>query len=349
MDTYKKHLIPEGTIIKEALVQLSNLGADTILFVVDGEGKLVGSVTDGDIRRGLIKGVSIDMPIGDVITANPKFIRKGDSDIARIIEYREADYRVIPILDNESRIIDIINFRHLHSYLPIDVVIMAGGMGQRLRPLTDSLPKPLLRVGEKPILEHGIDRLCTFGIKNFWISINYLGDKIIAHFKDGKHKNVEISYVQETNPLGTIGSISLVKDFRHDYILVANSDLLTNLDFEHFFLDFLKHDADLGVVTIPYQITVPYAIFETNDGLVTNLKEKPTYTYYSNGGIYLFKKQVLDYIPDNTFFNATDLMELLLKENKKVYSYPFRGYWLDIGNPDDYQKAQQDINEVNFK
>jgi dTDP-glucose pyrophosphorylase len=349
LENFRKHLIQQGTIIKDVLIELSSLGADTILFVVDSNGILKGSVTDGDIRRGLIKGISIDHPIDDVITTTPKFIRKTDVDVEKIIEYREADYKAVPIVDDMGTVVDIINFRHLHSYLPVDAVIMAGGMGQRLRPLTDQLPKPLLTVGDKPILAHGIDRLCQFGIQQFWISINYLGHKIVEYFGNGDDRNVNISYIREETPLGTIGSISLVKEFKHDYILVSNSDLLTNIDFEHFFMDFLKQGADLAVVTIPYQVNVPYAIFETSEGYVTKLKEKPTYTYYSNGGIYLFRKEVLQYIPENAFFNATDLMEILLKENKKVYSYPFRGYWLDIGNPDDFQKAQQDIRQIHFK
>ena len=348
MDNYRKHLILTNTLIKEALIQLSNLGIDTIIFVVDEDDKLIGSITDGDIRRGLIRGVSIDQSINDVISINPKFIRKGDSDIEKIIQYRDANFRVIPILDDRDIVVNIMNFRHIHSYLPIDVVIMAGGLGERLRPLTNFLPKPLLKIGDKPIIEHNLDRLSWFGIKNFWISINYLGDKIIEYFGSGDDKNIQISYLKEGVPLGTIGSVSLIENSEHDFVLVANSDILTNLDYEHFFLEFLKEDADLAVVTIPYEVNIPYAIFELNDNYVVNLKEKPTYTYYSNGGIYLFKKKVLEYIPKNTFLNATDLIEILLKRNKKIYSYPFEGYWLDIGKPDDYSKAQEDIKQINF-
>ena len=348
LDNYRKHLILTNTIIKDALIQLTNLGIDTIIFVVDKDDKLIGSITDGDIRRGLIKGISIEQPIKDVISINPKFIRKGDSDIEKIIQYRESNFRVIPILDDKDKVVNIINFRHFHSYLPIDVVIMAGGLGERLRPLTNVLPKPLLRIGEKPILEHNLDRLCSYGIQNFWISINYLGDKIVDYFGCGADKNIDISYLKEEIPLGTIGSVSLIENLKNDFVLVANSDLLTNLDYEHFFLEFLKQDADLAVVTIPYEVNIPYAIFEMNDSLVVSLKEKPTYTFYSNGGIYLFKKQVLEYIPKNTFLNATDLIEILLEKNKKVYSYSFKGYWLDIGKPDDYAKAQEDIKQINF-
>jgi NDP-sugar pyrophosphorylase family protein len=225
---------------------------------------------------------------------------------------------------------------------------MAGGKGQRLLPMTENIPKPLLKVGGKPILEHNFDRLVTYGINDFWISVNYLGEQIESYFGNGSSKNVNISYVKESESLGTVGAVSLINDFKHEYVLIANSDLLTNIDYEHFFLDFLSQDADMAVVTIPYQVNIPYAVLETNEGRVLNFKEKPTFTYYSNGGVYLFKRQIIDLIPKNSFFNATDLMEKLIKENYKVISIPFAGYWLDIGKHDDFEKAQNDIKNVSF-
>ena len=149
-------------------------------------------------------------------------------------------------------------------------------------------------------------------------------------------------------PLGTIGAVSKITNFSHDYVLVMNSDLLTNLDYEHFFLEFLKQDADMAVVTIPYQVNVPYAVLETTNGHIVNFKEKPTYTYYSNGGIYLVKKEVLQHIPEEQHFNATDLMETLIQKKKKVFSYPLSGYWLDIGNHSDFEKAMADIKNIKF-
>lgn len=225
---------------------------------------------------------------------------------------------------------------------------MAGGKGQRLMPLTANLPKPLLKVGDKPIIEHNINRLSYYGIKDLWISINYLGELIEKYFGDGKGKDLNINYVHEDKPLGTIGSISQINDFKHNYILVSNSDILTNLDYEQFFLEFIKSEADFGVVTIPYQVNIPYAVLETKNSNVVDFKEKPTYTYYSNGGIYLFKRDVLKYIPINRHFNATDLMEVLIKANRQVFSYPLIGYWLDIGNPQDYERANSDITNIKF-
>lgn len=348
MSKFRKHLIFSGSLIRDALVQLDKLASDAILFVVDKENKLIGSLTDGDIRRGLIKGNTINDPIDIIIQSNPRFIRKGDSDIEKVIQFREKLFRIIPIIDNDNKVVNVINFREIKSYLPIDAVIMAGGKGQRLLPLTKYTPKPMLKVGEKPIIEHNLDRLALFGIDDFWISINYLGEQIETYLGNGSSKNVHISYVKENKPLGTIGAISQINNFKHEFVLITNSDLLTNLDYEHFFLEFLDQNADMAVVTIPYQVNIPYAVLETEEGKVLNFKEKPTYTYFSNGGIYLIKKSLFNNLPKEEFFNATDLIDILIKQGKKVYSYPLMGYWLDIGNPSDFERAQHDITKIKF-
>ncbi|KRB57284.1 nucleotidyltransferase family protein [Flavobacterium sp. Root186] len=348
MRIYKEHLILSGSKVKQALLKFNELSPDAILFVVDKEDRLIGALTDGDVRRGLLKGFSIESNVDEIIQTNPRYIKKGENNLKQIIEYREGDFRVVPIVDENHKVVNVINFRKIRSYLPIDAVIMAGGRGQRLQPLTDSLPKPLLKVGGKAIMEHNLDRLALFGIDDFWVSVKYLGEKIEDHFGDGKDKNVKIEYVWENEPLGTIGAVSQIKNFEHDYVLVTNSDLLTNIDYEQFFLEFIKEDADLAVLTIPYQVNVPYAVLETENGVVKSFKEKPIYTYYSNGGIYLIKKEMLKFIPENVFFNATDLMEELIRNKKKVISFPFSGYWLDVGKHEDFEKAHIDVKNIKF-
>lgn len=343
MRHYKEHLIQTGTTIKEALYVLNNLAEDAITFVVDCEDKLLGALTDGDIRRGLMSDVALEQPVDDIIQPNPRYIRKCDYDLEKVIEYRENYFRIIPILDENDCIINVINFNELKSYLPVDVVIMAGGKGTRLRPLTKDIPKPLLEVGGKPILEHNIRRLAKYGMDDFWISVNYLGEQIEQHFGNGNGQNLCIEYIWENEPLGTAGAMSKVKNFKHDYVLLTNSDLLTNLDYEEFFLKFIDKGADMAVVTIPYNVDVPYAVLETSNGHIMNFKEKPTYTYYSNGGIYLMKRKVVDYIPHDKFYNTTDLMKKLIEDGKKVFSYPHSGYWLDVGKHEDFEKAQEDI------
>jgi len=348
MRIYKDHLILSGSKVKNALLLLNELSQDAILFVVDVDDKLIGALTDGDVRRGLLKGFTIDSAINEIIQDNPRYITKGENNLSKIIEYREGDFRIVPIVDEDHKIVNVINFRNIKSYLPIDAVIMAGGRGQRLQPLTDTIPKPLLKVGDKAIIEHNLDRLALFGIDDFWISVKYLGEQIENHFGNGNEKNIKIEYVWEKEALGTIGAVSQIQNFEHDYVLVTNSDLLTNIDYEQFFLEFIKQGADLAVLTIPYQVSIPYAVLETSNGDVKSFKEKPTYTYYSNGGIYLMKKEMLNFIPKNTFFNATDLMEELIKNKLKVISFPFSGYWLDVGKHEDFEKAHIDIHNIKF-
>ena len=238
MRNYKDHLLLTESTIREALIKLQDLAKDAILFVVDDEDKLLGSLTDGDIRRGLIDGVEVTDNVNKIIQPNPKFIRKGEKNLEKIIEYREGNYRILPVLDDNNIVVTVINFRLIRSYLPVDAVIMAGGKGTRLRPLTEHTPKPLLKVGSKPIMEHNLDRLALYGIDDFWISVKYLGEQIEDYFGNGRQKNINLSYVWEDKPLGTIGAVSKIDDFSHDYVLLTNSDLLTNLDYEHFFLDF---------------------------------------------------------------------------------------------------------------
>lgn len=349
MRLFKDHLILSGSTVKQALAQLNELSQDAILFVVNEQDQLIGSLTDGDVRRGLLKDYAVSDPIDGIIQGNPKFIRKGENDLEKIIAYRENYFRILPVLDDQDKVVNVINFRNTKSYLPVDAVIMAGGRGQRLQPLTDTIPKPLLKVGDKPIMEHNLDRLASYGIDDFWVSVKYLGEQIESYFGVGKDKNIKIEYIWESFPMGTIGAVSQIKNFEHDYVLVTNSDLLTNVDYEHFFLEFIKQNADLAVLTIPYHVNIPYAVLETENNAIKSFKEKPTYTYYSNGGIYLMKREVLRYIPDLSFFNSTDLMEKLIEQKHKVISYPFFGYWLDIGKHDDFEKAQTDFESFNYK
>lgn len=349
MINFNKHLINKNSSIKDALIQLDVLAKDAILFVIDDSCKLLGSLTDGDVRRGLINGIIIDDNVTKILQTDPKFILKSNYNLKEIIDLRNKNYKVFPIINNDRVIISVINFRLIKSYLPIDAIIMAGGKGTRLQPLTNDIPKPLLPVGDKTIMEHNVDRLVEFGIDDFWFSVNYLGEKIKDFFGSGKEKNLSINYVCEDTPLGTIGAISKIDNLKHEDVLVTNSDILTNLDYEQFYLDFKCSNADLSIASIPYNVNIPYAVLEKDeDGTIRGFKEKPTYTYYSNGGIYLMKKSVLSLIPKNTFYNATDLIEKLLSINKKVVSFSFEGYWLDVGKHDDYKKAQIDINKIKF-
>ncbi len=348
MNNYKKHLISESTQIKEALSILDKLKSDAILFVHNSEQQLIGSLTYGDIRRGLLKKLNTNDVVELFIHDKPKFIRKDNYNIRDIIELRESNFKVIPIVNKHKKVINILNFRIQKSYLPVDAVIMAGGLGRRLKPLTDSIPKPLLKIGEKTIIDHIIDRLQKFGVDNYWVSVRYLGEQIESHLGNGLTRNVTMKYIREAEPLGTIGAVSKIDKFKHDYVLVINSDIITNLNYEEFFLDFIEKDADMSVVTIPYVIGIPYAVMETSNNHVISFKEKPKYTYYSNGGIYLIKRAIIDKIPKDVFYNSTDLMQTLIESGNKLISYPIHQYWLDIGKHEDFEQAQKDIKKIKF-
>ena len=348
MRNFKEHIISNVATVKTALAALNRLAPDAILFVVDHDNKLIGSLTDGDVRRGLLQGKSVLEQVTKFIQPHPKSVKKADYLLSEIIKLREQHFQVLPVIDADERIINVINFRYQKSYLPIDALVMAGGRGSRLSPMTDIIPKPLLKVGHKAIIDHNIDRLRKYGIDDFHISVRYLGEQLEDHYNHRALSESKLNFVWEEEALGTLGAASLIKSFQHDYVLITNSDILTTLDYEDFFKDFLEKDADMSVATIPYQVDIPYAVMETKDNQVTSFKEKPTYTYYSNGGIYIVKRELLNRIPKNSFYNATDLMEELIKDGGKLISYPIRQYWLDIGKPEDFEKAQSDILHLNL-
>lgn len=348
MIDYQTHLIHKDKDVLSALAMLNNLAPDAILFVVDDNTKLLGSLTDGDVRRGLLKGYAVTDSVEMFIESSPKFLQKGNIDIEELILLREKNFKLFPVVNNEGVIEKIVNLRLLKSYLPVDVVVMAGGRGERLRPLTDTTPKPLLKVGDKPIIEHNIDRLVDFGIENIWISIKYLGNQLESFFEDGTSRGIHIKYLKEEESLGTVGAVSLVGSFKNDVILIMNSDLLNNINFESMYLHFKKSETDLAILSIPYEVNVPYAILDVNDDQVVSLREKPVMTYLANGGVYMMKKELVGLIPYNEFYNATDLIEHALKLGKKVCTYNHLGYWLDIGKHEDFEKAQRDIHNLSF-
>jgi len=347
----KDHLINCTATIKEALSILDKQALiANVLFVADDEGKLKGSLTDGDIRRGLLKGIEISASVVEVLKKDCRYLIQGNTGDREIEICKTQNIFFLPVVDGSMRIISILNLKEYKKYIAINAVLMAGGRGKRLYPLTEEIPKPLLKIGDRPILEHNINRLRKYGIENVFISINYLGEKIVEHFGDGSNKGMNISYIQESKPLGTAGSVKLAEnDFDKEIILIMNSDLLTNIDFAEFYDAFISSNADMAVATTSYHVDIPYAVLEVKENnIVKSLKEKPRYTYYSNAGIYLIKKSVLSYIPHNEVFDSTDLMEALIENNKKIITYPILGYWLDIGRLDDFKKAQEDIKHLDI-
>lgn len=341
------HLIHKDRTLIEALKHINNLYPDPlVLFVLDDDDRMVGTLTDGDSRRALIAGASVNDTAERVMHRNFNFMRADEANyVLELRHQKEMNMKLVPILDEEHHIVDIINLERFKTRLPVDAVMMAGGKGERLRPLTEKTPKPLLPVGGKAIIDHNVDRLINYGIQHISVTVNYLKEQIEEHYREPRN-GVQIMTVREPKYLGTIGSIRFVPQFFNDTVLLMNSDVFTNIDYEDFYLHFLHHDAEISIAAIPYDVSIPYGILDLDGRAVKGLLEKPKYNYYANAGIYLIKRRALDEIPMDTFFNATDLIEKLISEGKTVIRYPLNGTWIDIGNPQEYQKANDLVNHL---
>ena len=346
MSDFQRYILPETATIKDALVALDKNSDDVLtLFIVDKVGKMLGTLTDGDVRRGLIQGKDLSDNVKVIMHTPFRFIDEDRKDVKLIKEYKERGIKLLPYLSKEGRIEKVYALNKISSILPIDAVIMAGGKGERLRPLTLTTPKPLLKVGDKCIIDYNIDALISYGMENISVTVNYLGEQLVDHYKE-KRNNIQVRCVREPNFLGTMGSVKFVDSFVNNTVLVMNSDLFTNIDYEDFYLHFMENDADMSVAAVPYSVNVPYGIFELTGRDIQGVKEKPTYNYYANAGIYLIKKKLLDLIPDNVFYNATDFIDTLIAKQHKVIRYPLTGYWIDIGKHEDYQKAQELVKHL---
>lgn len=343
----KDHLISKDLKLIEALSRINSVNPEPlVLFVVDEDQRMVGTLTDGDSRRALIVGASVNDKVENIMHRNFNYMKLEEiDDVFKLRQQKEKKMKLVPILDKEHHIVEIINLEKYKTRLPIDAVLMAGGKGERLRPLTEKTPKPLLPVGGKAIIDHNIDRLISYGVKHISVTVNYLKEQLEEHFQEPRGE-VKVDTVREPKYLGTIGSIRFVKEFHNDTILVMNSDLFTNINYEDFYLHFKEHNAEMSVAAVPYTVSVPYGIFDLDGREIHGLIEKPTYNYYANAGIYLIKRSALEEIPEDTFFNATDLIEKLIAENKKVIRFPLNGTWIDIGNPQEYQKANELVKHM---
>lgn len=337
-------LIPNNTDLRTALKKLNGLPSRSTLYVISKDFKLLGSITDGDIRRSLINNNEL-LSVTDVMNNSPTYLSESSIEISEIINYREKGYSSIPILNSNHQLVRLIDFRKLKSIVPVEVLLMAGGLGSRLRPLTERVPKPLIKLNNKAIIDHNIDRLRSFGISKFHISVKYLGELIETHFKQKSIVNTSFKIVWEENSLGTIGAAALIEEIQTEYLLVSNSDILTKLNYESFYLDCIAKNADMSIIGVPYKVNIPYGVLVEKDNQLVEIQEKPTKTYFSNGGIYLIRKEILNLIPKDEFFNATDLIQTLIEKGKKVITYRTNDFWLDIGKPKDLEYAKEIIKD----
>lgn len=330
----EKHLIDINASIIDALEKLNSLsGGEMTLVVVNSDGIMKGTLTDGDIRRGLLAGHSISSPVSDVMRKDFRALYRPE-DIQRIREMRELGISLIPCLNSDGTIVDLIDTTRHRSRLPLTAILMAGGKGERLRPLTLTLPKPLLNIQGKAIIDYNIDLLNLYGIDDITVTVNYMADKIESHFE-----GTDIKIVKENKPLGTIGAVSLININSTGNTLVMNADLLTTISLEDMYLRHIEQNADITIAAIPYNVSVPYAILTTDNSSVKAIEEKPSYSYFANAGIYIFSNRILSSLKQDEKIDATELIEKAIDNKNKVTFYPITGTWIDIGSPNDFKNA----------
>ncbi len=351
MKDFKVHTIIATSTVRDALRKLNTLPemcSRTLFVIDDGSLKLIGAVTDGDIRRGLLKNLDLMDSITLCMSVNYRYLIDTEEKFTKIKSFRSDDIGMIPIINKSGIIIDIIDLSDLTTILPLTAIIMAGGRGERLRPLTATTPKPMLKIEGIPIIEYGINRLKKFGINEIYISVNYLGQQICDYFDNGESWGVNIKYIWENEPLGTLGALSLLPEVEHEHLLVLNSDILTDINFQDFFECYINAESSMCVVSIPYHVQVPYAVLQVENENIISFKEKPSYNFHSNGGMYLIRKQLKALLPLGKHYNTTDLMDSIISRQEKITHYPHVGYWLDIGQHADFKKAQEDIKRIKF-
>lgn len=315
-----------------------------IALVVDDRRRLLGTITDGDIRRALLRGASLQDSVTTVMNRNPVTVAAGTEPHAILTRMRETRLLHLPILDAEGVVVGVETLRNLISLKQHEnkVIVMAGGLGSRLSPLTLETPKPMLKVGEKPLLETILERFTEQGFANFLFSVNYKAEVIKEYFGNGSAWNVDIGYLHEDRPLGTAGCLTLIETPPTSPFFVMNGDILTSVDFESMLNFHLQHEGRITVAVRRQEIKIPYGVVEIDGHTATSIQEKPTNSFFINAGIYVIDPEVLDTVPRNVRFDMTDLLQKIIEEGETVNTFPIREYWIDIGHSDDLKRAEQD-------
>jgi len=338
--------ITADTTIKQALKVISN-GDLQIAIVVDKKGKLLGTLTDGDIRRGFLKGLNINSTIKSIFFSKPIIAKKSDSKENLLkIALSKRIYQ-IPVVDHSGKVIDIHILDELIKSKSKSnlVVIMAGGKGTRLRPLTNNIPKPMLKIGNKPILQSIVEKFKESGYKNFVICVNYKSKIIKDYFRDGTKLGVKIEYINEKIRMGTAGGLSLFKKKPKEPFFVINGDLLTNLDFEKMLNFHQEHDSKATMCIKEYNVNLPYGEVKIDNENIFSIKEKPKYKFFVNAGIYILDPKCINLIP-NKFYDMPSLFKKIIAKKEKTISFPLGEYWLDIGRTNDFDKANSEYNSI---
>ena len=347
MKNIKNIKLKQNATIKEALGIIDS-GAMQIALVVDDNDKLLGTLTDGDIRRGILRGLDLDSSIETIVFKEPAIakISSTKEEILKLALSRKL--HKIPVVDDNGRVLGIKEIEELvePKIKTNRVILMVGGLGTRLRPLTQDTPKPMLKVGNKPILQTIVEKFAEYGFVNITMCVNFNASIIRDYFGDGKEFGVNIDYVLEEKRMGTAGALSLLKERPSEPFFVMNGDLLTNVNFEHIFNYHTLHKATATMCVREYDYEVPYGVVKMNDNKITAIAEKPVQKFFVSAGIYMLSPEILDLIPKNEFYDMPALFEKLIKLSKNVISFPIREYWLDIGRMEEYQRANEEYKEV---
>ena len=327
---------------------LLNRSKTDLLLLCKNDGEFVGTLSDSTIRQAVLDGVSFNEPCLKAADLNPMTASPQISH-SEAVHLMNGTINHLPLVDGKGNLVNVLSSNNWaeDNNLPLSAVIMAGGFGNRLSPLTDNMPKPLLPVGERPIMELIIGQLRDAGIQNFYVTTHYLSEQIVDHFGDGRTFGVDITYVPEDIPLGTGGALGLLEE-QNRPLLVMNGDILTKLDFKAMWSFHRAHQAALTVAVRQYEYQVPYGVMESDGPYLHGLNEKPSYNFLVNAGIYLLEPNILQHIPTGQRFDMTDLMDTLLDHQLSVATFPMIEYWLDIGQRADYEQAQKDMRDGKF-
>lgn len=336
-----------NSTIKEAL-QIIDSGAMQIALVVDKYDKLLGTLTDGDIRRGLLKGLDLNSKIDSIVFKNPTVAKISDTKEEILKLALAKKLHQIPIVDENGKILGIQEIEELikPKNKTNRVVLMVGGLGTRLRPLTENTPKPMLEVGKKPILQTIVEKFAEYGYTNIVMCVNYKSHIIQDYFGDGTKFGVNIEYILEEQRMGTAGALSLLKEKPTEPFFVMNGDLLTNVNFEHLHNYHISNKAMGTMCVREYDFQVPYGVVNIEDSKILSIEEKPTHKFFVSAGIYMLSPEALDYIPQNQFYDMPTLFEKIIDTKKNAISFPLRECWLDIGRIEEYKKANEEYDEV---
>ncbi len=345
MANFEKSTVNINDTIIQAVEAINN-GGIRLALVLDDQKALRGVVTDGDIRRAFLAYKEFSAPVSSIMNANPIVVPLGTSPTEMLVIMREHSIMHIPVVDDQRKLISVETFERLSdvkSKKSTPVFLMAGGFGTRLRPLTNSIPKVMLKVGSRPILETIMLGFIEHGFNEFYISVFYLADQIRDHFGDGSRWGVNIHYVQEDQPLGTGGALSLLPEHIDEPIIMMNGDLLTNINFSHL-LSFHKNKGAVATMcTREYSMEVPYGVIESDEMKITSIVEKPKQQFFVNAGIYVLNSEIIKNIPKSSRKDMPDLFNELIAKDKNVLMFPINEYWLDIGRLGDFEQAQTDV------